>query len=285
VAGSSGVTVIDGGAPLSGTAPTVQGVNAQGLWWASPPGSESGWGVHLTHQGDVLFGTWFTYDTDGSGLWLVMSNGTKIGSNSYSGTLYRTTGPALASGGFDPAKVTRTPVGSATFTFSDANNGVLRATINGVEIMKPITRQVFSSPMPVCEANGAAGSLPLYQDLWWKAPAGSESGWGVNIAHQGNVFFVTWFTYGTDGRGMWLVGSNVEKTGNATYSGVLYRVAGPAYSASPWDPARVLRTPVGQVSFAFSDANNGTMSYTVDGITQTKAITRQVFASPATVCR
>lgn len=285
VAGSGGVTVVDGGAPLSGTAPTVSNVNAHGLWWASPPGSESGWGIHLTHQGDVLFGTWFTYDTDGSGLWLVMSNGNKTGTNSYSGTLYRTTGPAFDSAAFDTTKVTRTPVGSATLTFSDANNGVLSATIDGVQVSKAITRQVFSSPMPTCEAGGASGALPLYQDLWWKAPAGSESGWGVNIAHQGNILFVTWFTYAADGRGMWLVGSSVEKTGNATYAGVLYRVAGPAYSASPWDPAKVLRTPVGQVSFVFSDASNGTMTYTVDGITQSKAITRQVFASPATVCR
>ena len=284
VAGS-GVTVIDGGAPLAGPAPSVPSVNAQGLWWASPPGSESGWGINLTHQGDILFGTWFTYDTDGSGLWLVMSNGTRTAANTYSGTLYRTTGPAFSSAAFDPAKVTRTPVGTATFTFTDADNGVLNATVNGASITKPITREVFSAPMPVCEANGAQGALPVYQDLWWKAPAGSESGWGVNIAHQGNILFVTWFTYAQDGRGMWLVGSSVEKTGNGTYSGTLYRVIGPAYSASPWDPAKVIRTPAGQVSFAFGDANNGTMTYTVDGITQSKTITRQVYATPPTVCR
>lgn len=285
VATTGGVAIVDGGAPLAGPVPTVPDVNAQGLWWASPPGSESGWGINLTHQGDVLFGTWFTYDTDGSGLWLVMSNGAKTATNSYSGVLYRTTGPAFSSAAFDPAKVTRTPVGSATFTFTDADNGVLNANVNGVTITKQITRQVFSAPMPTCTANGLPGPLPIYQDLWWKAPAGSESGWGVNIAHQGNVLFVTWFTYAADGRGMWLVGSSVEKTGNGTYGGTLYRVIGPAYSASPWDPAKVIRTPVGQVSFSFSDSNNGTMSYTVDGITQSKPITRQVYAAPATVCR
>ena len=280
-----GISIIDGGAPLAGPAPSVPNVNAQGLWWAAPPGSESGWGINLTHQGDILFGTWFTYDSDGSGMWLVMSNGVKTGANSYSGTLYRTTGPAFSSAAFDPSKVTRTPVGSATFTFTDADNGVLSAMVNGTTINKQITRQVFSAPMPTCEANGPQGALPVYQDLWWKAPAGSESGWGVNIAHQGNILFVTWFTYAADGKGMWLVGSNVQKTGNATYAGELYRVIGPAYSASPWDPAKVLRTPAGQVSFVFSDANNGTMTYTVDGITQSKAITREVYASPATVCR
>ncbi|MGE5093540.1 MAG: YncE family protein [Betaproteobacteria bacterium] len=284
VAGSGGVAVIDGAAPLSGPAPVLSAVNAQGLWWASPPGSESGWGLHLTHQGDVLFGTWFTYDGDGSPMWLVMSSGTKIGANSYSGTLLRTTGPAFG-GTFDPSKVTRTPVGSATVTFTDADNGVLSATVDGTQLIKRITRQAFAAPRPTCEANGPQGALPVYQDLWWNAPAGSESGWGVNIAQQGDVLFATWFTYGSDGRGTWLVASNVAKTGNATFSGTLYRAIGPAFSASPWDPSKVSRAAVGQVTFVFRDANNATMSYTVDGLSQGKAITRQVFAAPPTVCR
>ena len=36
-----------------------------------PNGAESGWGVSLTHQGDIIFVAWFTYDFDGSALWLV----------------------------------------------------------------------------------------------------------------------------------------------------------------------------------------------------------------------
>jgi hypothetical protein len=42
---------------------------------------------------------------------------------------------------------------------------------------------------------------------------------------------------------------------------------------------------VGTASFAFSDAERGTFSYTVGAVTQSKPIVRQVFASPATVCR
>jgi hypothetical protein len=30
---------------------------------AVPGGSESGWGVNLTHQGDTIFASWFTYTT------------------------------------------------------------------------------------------------------------------------------------------------------------------------------------------------------------------------------
>ena len=137
--------------------------------------------------------------------------------------------------------------------------------------------------MPTCTLGGAAGAAPNYQDLWWRA-AGAESGWGLNITHQGDILFVTWFTYGADGKGMWLVGSNVAKTGNGTYSGTLYRTWGPSFDMEPWSPTRVTAMPVGSVSLAFSDANNGTFTATADGLTQVKPIVRQVFANPKSVC-
>ena len=40
---------------------------------------------------------------------------------------------------------------------------------------------------------------PNYQGVWWNAPPGSESGWGINFAHQGDSLFATWFTYDVDG--------------------------------------------------------------------------------------
>ena len=33
----------------------------------------------------------------------------------------------------------------------------------------------------------------------------SESGWGINFAHQGDVIFASWFTYDMTGKGWWLV--------------------------------------------------------------------------------
>jgi hypothetical protein len=99
------------------------------------------------------------------------------------------------------------------------------------------------------------------------------------------VLFVTWYTYGADGKAMWLSGSNIAKTGNATYSGPLYRSWGPPYSMQPWDPAGVSRMPAGNVTFTFNDASNGSMTYTLEGATQSKTITRMVYASPASVCR
>src|SRR5262249_17114558 len=82
-----------------------------------------------------------------------------------------------------------------------------------------------------------------YQGLWWKAPAGSESGWGLNVAHQGDTIFASWFTYDTSGRGWWLV-MTAPKTGANTYSGTLYETRGPAFGAVPWSPAAVTTSAV-----------------------------------------
>jgi hypothetical protein len=254
----------------------------QGLWWRSPAASESGWGVNLTHQGDTLFATWFTYDATGAGQWLVMSQGNRTGEGTYAGTVYRTIGPAFDSATW--GAVTYETVGSATFAFSDASNGTFTYTVNGITQSKPITKTVFALPAPTCVIGETFAPSSNYTDLWWRSPANSESGWGVNLAHQGDVLFATWFTYDAAGKPLWLVMSNGNKIGTSTYSGTLYRTTGPSFSASPWNPAQVSYTTVGTATFTFSDIGNGTFSYTVNGVSQSKPITRFVFSSPASVC-
>src|SRR4029450_7840006 len=54
--------------------------NYQDLWWNA---SESGWGMNITHQDDILFATLFTYAADGQGMWLVMSAGLRQADGSY----------------------------------------------------------------------------------------------------------------------------------------------------------------------------------------------------------
>ena len=280
-AGNTGTVPASGGT-------TTGANNYQALWWRSPAGSESGWGVNLTHQGNILFATWFTYDANNKGMWLVMSDGEKqtgAANDTYSGALFTTTGPAFNAQPFDPKQVTVTQVGTATFSFTDANTGTFTYTVNGVTQSKPITRQVFSNPVPTCAAGGTAPATPNFSDLWWASPAGTESGWGVNLQHQGNIIFATWFTYDSTGHGLWVVMSDGEKTGTNTYSGTLFTTTGPSFDANPWDPKQVQVNPVGTATFTFSDANTGTFAYTLNGVSQTKSITRQVFSSPTTVCR
>ena len=260
----------------------VQAANYQGLWWRSPAGSENGWGVNVTHQGDILFVTWFTYDADGAGMWLVVPAAPRVSEGVYTGAMYRTTGPAFS---LSPwvGNIGITPVGSVTFTFTDSNNGTFAYVVNGVAQSKPITKQVYSI-VPSCVAGVPHTASPNYQALWWAAPAGAENGWGVNVAHQGDTLFVTWFTYAAGGRGQWLVMPSGERTAPGVYTGPLYRTTGPRFDLTPWTGSIGI-TPVGNGTFAFTGPDNGTFSYTVDGVTQSKPITRQVYAAPVTVCR
>jgi len=266
----------------TGSVTSVAALNVQGLWYKAPAESESGWGVGIAHQGDILFVTWFTYDLDGTQMWLVGPDVRRTTGNTYTGTLYRTTGPAFSAVPF--GAIAANAVGSATFVFADAGSGTFSYTVNNVTQSKAITRQVFDTP-PSCSAGGAPAATTNYTDLWYRAPADSESGWGVSLTHQGNILFAAWFTYDATGRGMWVVGPRLERTTGSSYAGLLYRTTGPAFSANPWNPGNVSATQVGTATFTFTDASAGSFNYTVNGITQSKAITRQSFGTPPTVCR
>lgn len=260
------------------------GLSYQGLWWRAPAASESGWGVNIAHQGNVLFVTWFTYDEQGNGMWLVMSEGRRVDDASYNGVLYRTSGPAFSADPWNPSSVTRTEVGSATLTFNDRDNGTFTYRVNGVLQTKPITRLVYAAPVPVCTLGGTPGSPPNYQDLWWRS-GGTESGWGVNLTHQGDVLFATWFTYDVGGNGMWLVMSEGRPSGPGAWSGKLYRTTGPAYNTGLWDPSQVKYTEVGAATFTFLGANDASFGYTVNGVSQAKPISRLSFAGPPSICK
>jgi hypothetical protein len=259
----------------------------EGPWWAAPAGVESGWGLTLDHQDDVIFTTWFTYDVNGKAMWLTMT-ASRTAATTYAGTLYRTSGPPLTDAAFDSSRVQRTEVGTGTLTFSDGNNGTFSYTVNGISQSKPITRLVFG-PLPTCTFAGQ-NNLALatnYQGNWWSA-GGAESGWGIYFAHQGDNLFAGWFTYDTDGTPMWL-SATAMKNGNGVYGGTVYRTTGPAYNAVPFDPQRVGRAPVGTMTVTFANGNSARFDYsvTVGGATvsQSKLLSRLVFRSPGTVCQ
>src|SRR5262249_208243 len=122
-----------------------------------------------------------------------------------------------------------------------------------------------------------------FEGLWLKSPQGNadsaEAGWGINLVHQGSVIFATWFTYDRDHGGMWLVLPNGVQTSPGNFTGTLYRPVGPPFSASPFTPIAFPAnyTTVGTLTLSFTDTNNGTMSYTVNGVAQQKPIKRYVY--------
>lgn len=116
-----------------------------------------------------------------------------------------------------------------------------------------------------------------YTDLWWNA---AESGWGINLNHQGGNIFATLFTYAADGAPDWLVMSNGGRQADGSFSGALYRARGPAFNADPWTP--VTLTQVGTMRLSFPSADSGRLAYTVDGVSVAKDIERQRFSTRTT---
>jgi len=273
---------------VAATCAGAQTPSYQGIWWAAPAGSESGWGINFTHQGDLIFATWFTYDANGRALWLIATlQPTQPGI--YAGTLYRTSGPPLGTAPFDPSAVTATEAGYAEVAFSDATSATFTYTVGAVTQTKSIVPQVFRS-LPQCRfvAPEALAYTANYTGLWWAAPAGSESGWGINFAHQEDVIFAAWFTYDVDGQPLWLVAALARQ--GSYFVGDVYRATGPPLGAAPFDPAKVTPAQVGNAALWLgyegyeADGNTGTFSFTVNGVTQTKSITQQIFGSQATAC-
>jgi hypothetical protein len=269
----------------SGTAPSFEG-----LWW-NP--AESGWGLSIAHQGDMVFAVWYTFDRDGSPAWFVMPEarlmndmmgdmtgmgdmemmmGMSIDPPTFTGLLYR---PSMATG-----KLVMTEVGSGTVMFRDRNTAVFGYSVGNVAGAKRISKMVYGVQAPSCTIGGAKGATDNYQDLWFN-PA--DSGWGVSIAHQGDIIFGTYFTYDASGRAEWFVVPDAMKSGAGTYSGTLARATGPSYDAA-WDSSKVHVAAVGSGTFRF-DAPGASFNAVRGGVAQSRPMQRMQFAAPATVCR
>jgi hypothetical protein len=286
--GATGATMVDGGVfrnavlvPGSGVCPMLPYATA--LWW-NP--EESGWGLNLNQQGNTAFGTLFTYDAARAPSWFVMSGGTlQADGLTFTGDLYRTTGPAFDANPFTPigpGNVTK--VGTMAVAFSHANAATLTYSVNGTTVTKSIQRQVYGSRSANCLPSSSASraGASQYQDLWWNA---DESGWGLNLTHQDQTLFGTLFTYDATGRDVWLVMSGGTRQGDGSYQGTLYKTSGGPFNASPFTPVGAGDVAaVGTMRIAFTDGDHGTLTYSYSGATVSKAITRQVFSAPVSAC-
>ena len=121
------------------TATTPPPVDYTDLWW-NP--NESGWGISLTQQSNIIFAAWYTYDNFGKPIWYVAPNCQMFNPGSCSSTLYQVTGGEAL---YTPWNGTDSvlAVGNVTFVFSNAATATMNYDINGVASSRAITRQVF----------------------------------------------------------------------------------------------------------------------------------------------
>lgn len=129
----------------------------------------------------------------------------------------------------------------------------------------------------------AVSSSTDFSDLWYNA---NESGWGMNVIHQENILFITLFVYGTNNAPTWFVASNVafqsqNAAGDRIYRGDLFATTGTPFGVTPFVPLTGANVrSAGTVTFTGLAAGGATLSYTVDGTTVNKTLTRQTWAQP-----
>lgn len=246
--------------------------------WFNPP--ESGWGIQVTAEGQMLFVTWYTYGSDGLPRWLTMQL-SRQGQDIFSGDIYATTGVPYMNINGREVTTSVNIVGTATLFFYGHFEGALIYTLGNVTTVKPIQRLEFGSPLTFCSYTTASRAGDTnYQDMWWNPP---ESGWGINLTHQGNVIFATWFTYDTNGIPLWLYLVATKESQNR-FSGRMSATTGVPLSLVNGSKALLSTTDVGSGSLTFISGEQARFDYNVLGNTGSKPIVRQVFASPVTHC-
>ena len=132
-------------------------------------------------------------------------------------------------------------------------------------------------------------SLPLaaraatdYTDAWWAA-GGSESGWGLNVTHQHNSLFATFYVYGQDGKAVWFTSQMNREGTSEKLSGPTYRVSGTYYGSPTWNGYTI--APVGTASFTGTSANLASLDYTIDGVRVQKSLERLRDQDPDVLAR
>lgn len=261
---------------------TPDPVNLTAIWYDQ---SEAGYGVNVVHQGSILFVAWYTYGSDGKLLWLI-SAATRQADGRYVGPISTFTGQSFSQISNAQAWIATNSVGEARLAIGPDGKLDFGYTVNNISQSKRLEKLALVANPPTCSFTTASRATATnYTDIWWKD---NESGWGLSLIHQGDSIFAAWYTYASDGKPMWVTGL-ASRQANGSYSGTLSRPAsGTPFNQINGGPATTFPLPsVGTFTLSFSDGERGTFAYTLDGITQSKPITRFVFVgagTPVSVC-
>jgi hypothetical protein len=122
--------------------------NYSDLWYWQ---EESGWGLTVEHQGNLIYIAWYTYADDGKPMWMA-SLLSRQEDGSYAGIINRPNrGVWSYYDTFGPATTFPLPeVGTSTLRFLDGEHAVFGYTVGSVTQLKAIRRIVFGTPRQIC---------------------------------------------------------------------------------------------------------------------------------------
>ena len=118
-----------------------------GLWYNA---GESGWGMNVIQQEQILFITLFIYGANSQPTWFVASGASFTsasgGDRTYTGPLYATTGTPFSTNPFNPGATTVAPVGTITFVGKADGTATVSYTANSSTVNKAVVRQTWAQP-------------------------------------------------------------------------------------------------------------------------------------------
>jgi hypothetical protein len=165
---------------------------------------------------------WFTYDEAGQQDWYV-AVGEVVGNRVVFPELLQVSGGVFGPG-FDPENVVRTVVGSASFTWSSCDTGMMRWTIDGKDVTRRRGRMDLSrltrllgldcgeAPQAADPAGGLSGS--------WYDPSHSGEGYVLEVLDDGRAL-VYWFSFDGDGARRWFFGTAAATDGVMRFEDLL----------------------------------------------------------------
>jgi hypothetical protein len=247
--------------------------------WSVP--TEGGWGMFTLDQGNVLAASWFSYDEDGEPTWFLIPNALVQGDGGFRGDLLKFSGvpfAQIAGNAADPAQ----RVGEATLRFSGDKSLQFSYVVGNRSQTKTLERTNFAGKDLVCKASsGSRLSATNYSDVW-SSP--TSTGWGVHIAHVDDALYATWYTYDPDRESIFLIGGTTRQA-DGSFTGPLFRQRnGTPYHQINGSKPSSGADAVGTVTLRFTDGENATFSYTVDGVTQSKTLRRSQVGNATNVC-
>ena len=163
-------------------------------------------------------------------------------------------------------------------TWSTTNEGPANIRVRELFWIDDTTLGAATYGRGMFKVTVAAGGPDNYQDLWWSGA--QESGWGISITQHRDVLFSELFIYDAQGRPLWVVMPGGAWNPTFTrFTGAVFIPTGSYFAA--YDASRHSVGPsVGTVTLDFADRGHATLSYTINGVSGTKQISRIGFGPP-----
>jgi hypothetical protein len=254
----------------AGTRSTTIPIDQPGLTGAWYDPAESGQGLQFTFDplGGMLFGTWYTFDTEAGGTdtqrWYSIEGSLASDAVSVDVTIYRNTG-----GAFDASPATTpTPVGTGTLAFDSCTSGMFEYRLDDGREGSILVQSLHPQGQGNCDETGRpiVHSGPSGVSGTWYDPSKPGQGVMIDVDTFDASVFVGWYTYASgasaaDAHGQrWF---SAQGSANFALPGfpvqlTVYESTGGTFDA----PSPVTTTEVGSATLYFATCESATLDYT-----------------------